>query len=194
MLSTPKHSCKWNYGWSWTDHRGFQPYYRCNHHPSHWLPELAWWEWDFLFSKSWAQVGTPSCCSDAKGNKPPKNGYGGKFPLTRGKLIKTREMEKERWKRLFSTLSQRCRNQTCAHIQNYSNDSYLLVPEFKAAEVQQRPPNSSDLSFLHYHKYFYIAVIKRRRKGLFCFYFILFTEFNNLNHLWWFVSFLAGRL
>lgn len=37
-----------------------------------------------FFSKSLAQVGTPSCCTGAKGNKPPKNGYGGKFSLIRG--------------------------------------------------------------------------------------------------------------
>lgn len=38
----------------------------------------------FFFSKSLAQVGTPCCCSSAKSNKPPKNGYGGKFPLLSG--------------------------------------------------------------------------------------------------------------
>lgn len=57
------------------------------------------------------------------------------FPLYGGKLIKARQMEKERGKRLFSTHSQRCLNRTHAHIQNHN--SYLLVPEFKAAEVRQ---------------------------------------------------------
>lgn len=46
--------------------------------------------------KSLAQVGAPSWCTTAKGNKPPKNGYGGKFSLIseggRGGLIKTRQM------------------------------------------------------------------------------------------------------
>lgn len=93
-----------------------------------------------FFSKSLAQVGTPSCCTGAKGNKPPKNGYGGKFSLIRGGgvLIKTRQMETERGKRLFSTLSQRCLNQSHVCNQNRSGDSYLLVPEFKAPEVRQQ--------------------------------------------------------
>lgn len=53
-------------------------------------------------------------------------------------LIKTRQMETERGKRLFSTLSQRCLNQSHVCNQNRSGDSYLLVPEFKAPEVRQQ--------------------------------------------------------
>lgn len=126
MLSTPEHSCKLCYGIS-ADHRGSQPYYRCES-PSEWLPELPWWDRNFFFfSKSLAQVGTPSRCNGAKGNKPPKNGYGGKFPLMwGGGVIKTRQMEKERGKRLFSTQSRRCLNWTHAHIQNHIGDSYLI--------------------------------------------------------------------
>lgn len=94
-------------------------------------------EGNLFFSKSLAQVGTPSCCSGAKGNKPPKNGYGGKFSLIRGEAYKNKaDGERER-ERLFSTLSQRCLNRTSAHIQNHGGGSYLLAPAFKAAEVRQ---------------------------------------------------------
>ena len=52
-------------------------------------------------------------------------------------------MEKERGKRLFSTLSQRCLIRTCAHIQSHGSDSYLLVIEFKAAQVRPLARNQS---------------------------------------------------
>ena len=98
--------------------------------------QMLQWEKEFFsfsFSKSLAQVGTPSCCSGAKGNKPPKNGYGGKFSLLRGEAYKNKaDGEREGGERLFSTLSQRCLNRTQAHIQNRSNGSYLIVPELKA--------------------------------------------------------------
>lgn len=71
---------------------------------------------NLFFSKSQAQVGTPSCCGGAKGNKPPKNGYGGKFSLIRMDAYKNKgDGERERGERLFSTLSQRCLNQTRPH-------------------------------------------------------------------------------
>lgn len=58
--------------------------------------QLLWEGNSFFFSKCLAQVGTPSWCTAAKGNKPPKNGYGGKFSLISvgggGQLIKTRQM------------------------------------------------------------------------------------------------------
>lgn len=49
VLSNPEHSCKLSYAWlrpsrRSADHGGFQPYYRCEHHSSHWLPQLPWWE------------------------------------------------------------------------------------------------------------------------------------------------------
>lgn len=88
-------------------------------------------EGNLFFSKSLAQVGTPSCCSGAKGNKPPKNGYGGKFSLIRGGEAYKNKADGEREReRLFSTLSQRCLNRTHAHIQSHGSDSYLLATEF----------------------------------------------------------------
>lgn len=44
----------------------------------------------------------PSCCSGAKDNKPPKNGYGGKFSLIRGGAYKNKgDGEREREKIVF---------------------------------------------------------------------------------------------
>lgn len=58
------------------------------------------------------------------------------FPLWGGRLIKTRQMEKERGERLFSTVSQRCLNPNHSHIQNLSGDSYHRWPEFKSSSVE----------------------------------------------------------
>lgn len=126
VLSTPEHSCKLSYGWSEAEVLTREAFSHITgvRAPVTGSQNCPDGRRKFIFSKSLAQVGTPSCCSCAKGNKPPKNGYGGKFSLIRGGvggwLIKTRQMEKERGKRLFSTLSQRCLNRTRAHIQNHS--------------------------------------------------------------------------
>lgn len=34
----------------------------------------------YFFPNHWHRLAHPSCCRRASGNKPPKNGYGGKFP------------------------------------------------------------------------------------------------------------------
>lgn len=34
----------------------------------------------YFFPNHWHRLAHPSCCRRARGNKPPKNGYGGKFP------------------------------------------------------------------------------------------------------------------
>lgn len=94
-------------------------------------------------------------------------------------------MEKERWKRLFSTLSQRCINQPCAHIQNHGNDSYLLASEFKGAEVKELAINNTiSLTFL-FCATTNIAILpwcNRKKvcslKGLVCFYFIQCPDWN----------------
>lgn len=62
---------------------------------------------NLFFSKSRAQVGTPSCCSGAKGNKPPKNGYGGKFSLIRMEAFKNKgDGERERGKIVFHSVTE----------------------------------------------------------------------------------------
>lgn len=69
-----------------------------------------------FFSKSWAQVGTPSCCSGAKGNKPPKNGYGGKFSHIRGEAYKNKgdgEIEEE--KVVFHSVTEVSKPDLCPH-------------------------------------------------------------------------------
>lgn len=90
-------------------HRGLQPYYRCES-CSDWLSQMLQWEKEFFsfsFSKSLAQVGTPSCCSGAKGNKPPKNGYGGKFSLLRGEAYKNKaDGEREGEKIVFHSVTE----------------------------------------------------------------------------------------
>lgn len=68
----------------------------------------------FIFSKSWAQVGTPSCCSCAKTNKPPKNGYGGKFPLIRGEAYKNKA-DGEREKIVFHSVTEVSKPDLCSH-------------------------------------------------------------------------------
>lgn len=91
----------------------------------------------FFFPNPWHRLAHPPVVVVPKAINHLKMDMVESFPLYGGKLIKTRQMERERGKRLFSTLSQRCLNRTHAHIQNHSGDSYLLVPEFKAAEVRQ---------------------------------------------------------
>lgn len=86
VLSTPEHSWKFSYGWSEAEVLTTEAF---SHITGVRAPVLAprtglMGEGNLFFSKSLAQVGTPSCCSGAKGNKPPKNGYGGKFSLIRG--------------------------------------------------------------------------------------------------------------
>lgn len=141
VLSAAEHSCKLSYGWSGAEVLIIEAFSHITgvRAPVTGSQSCPDGRREFIFfPKSLAQVGTPSCCSGAKGNKPPKNGYGGKFSLIRGEAYKNKaDGERERGKRLFSTLSQRCLNRTHAHIQNHSGDSYLLVPEFKAAEVRQ---------------------------------------------------------
>lgn len=69
-----------------------------------------------FFSKSLAQVGTPSCCSGAKGNKPPKNGYGGKFSLIRGEAYKNKaDGEREREKIVFHSVTEVSKPDSCPH-------------------------------------------------------------------------------
>lgn len=59
--------------------------YRCGS-PGRWLaPSAALMgeqgEFYFIFFPNhWHRLAHPSCCRRARGNKPPKNGYGGKFP------------------------------------------------------------------------------------------------------------------
>lgn len=73
-------------------------------------------EGNLFFSKSLAQVGTPSCCSRAKGNKPPKNGYGGKFSLIRGEAYKnTADGEREREKIVFHSVTEVSKSDLCLH-------------------------------------------------------------------------------
>lgn len=71
---------------------------------------------NLFFSKSLAQVGTPSCCSGAKGNKPPKNGYGGKFSLIRGEAYKNKaDGEREREKIVFHSVTEVSEPDSCPH-------------------------------------------------------------------------------
>lgn len=64
-----------------------RPGHRCEYCFPHGPRKLPCWEWETLFSMSWAQVGTPPCSSGAKGYKPPKNGNGGKFSLKKGESL-----------------------------------------------------------------------------------------------------------
>lgn len=82
-----EHSCKLSYGWREAEVLTMEAFshitgVRATMTGSQSFPDGR--RDFFFFSKSLAQVGTPCCCSGAKSNKPPKNGYGGKFPLIRG--------------------------------------------------------------------------------------------------------------
>lgn len=91
----------------------------------------------YFFPNHWHRLAHPSCCRRARGNKPPKNGYGGKFPPLWGGGLKKQgadgERERENGGRegLFSTLSQRCPAPNQTSIQHCCSrcDPYQRPPD-----------------------------------------------------------------